>query len=370
RAPRGRFPDQAQRVRRHHGAVGLGQVYLDEPRRLPRYADRRRVLAQRPEGERPLRQRSRPHPQQGDRVRLPDVQPAPPRGRAAQRRAAAHLRRQARARAPGAGHRRPGACRPRRPHAPQTQRAVRRPAPARGDRPGSRQQPQHPPRRRADGQPRFGHGRGEHAALRRAVAQRADHRPGDARTRHRRARAPPDPPARRQGRARRTTGSETVKRYLLAAAAALTPAGQFAREDTLYKAQAVTQQEYENARVTLAQARAALVNAQANLSDAQIAYDQARVTAPVAGTIIQKNVELGTVISSPARDVGGGTVLFQMANLDTVQVQSMVDETDIGKVQPGLPVTITVDAFPNRPFQGTVLKLEPQATQNQNLTMF
>src|SRR5204862_7512469 len=40
-------------------------------------------------------------------------------------------------------------------------------------------------------------------------------------------------------------------------------AGQFAREDTLYKAQAVTQQEYENARVTLAQARAALVNAQA-----------------------------------------------------------------------------------------------------------
>jgi len=147
-------------------------------------------------------------------------------------------------------------------------------------------------------------------------------------------------------------------------------AGQFAREDTLYKAQAVTQQEYENARVTLAQARAALVNAQANLSDAQIAYSQTRVTAPLSGTIIQKNVELGTVISSPTHDVSGGTVLFQMANLDTVQVQSMVDETDIGKVQPGLPVTITVDAFPNRPFQGTVLKIEPQATQSQNVTMF
>ena len=147
-------------------------------------------------------------------------------------------------------------------------------------------------------------------------------------------------------------------------------ATQFAREDTLYKAQAVTQTEFETARVTFAQAKASLVNAQANLSDAQIAYDQTRVKAPLAGTIIQKQVELGTVISSPTRDVGGGTVLFQMANLDTVQVQSMVDETDIGKVQPGLPVTITVDAYPNRPFQGTVLKIEPQATVQQNVTMF
>ncbi len=145
---------------------------------------------------------------------------------------------------------------------------------------------------------------------------------------------------------------------------------QLARTDTLLKTQAVTQTDYDNARLAFTQAQAALVNARSNLSDAQIAYDQTRVTAPVSGTIIQKNVEQGMVISSPARDVGGGTVLFQMANLDTVQVQSMVDETDIGKVQQGLPVTITVDAFPNRPFQGTVLKIEPQATQSQNVTMF
>jgi HlyD family secretion protein len=59
-----------------------------------------------------------------------------------------------------------------------------------------------------------------------------------------------------------------------------------------------------------------------------------------------------------------------MANLDTVQVAALVDETDIGKVQPGLPVTITVDAYPNRPFNGSVLKIEPQATVNQNVTQF
>src|SRR3989449_825622 len=98
--------------------------------------------------------------------------------------------------------------------------------------------------------------------------------------------------------------------------------------------------------------------------------EDTQVRAPLKGTIIQKNVELGTVISSPTKDVGGGTVLLRMANLDTVQVSALVDETDVGKVQPGVPVTITVDAFPNRPFDGQVLKIEPQAQVNQNVTMF
>ncbi|HEY6223979.1 MAG TPA: efflux RND transporter periplasmic adaptor subunit [Gemmatimonadales bacterium] len=145
---------------------------------------------------------------------------------------------------------------------------------------------------------------------------------------------------------------------------------QMAREDTLLKAAVVTRQEWEATQVSFAQAQAAVVTAQSNLSDARIAYDQTRVTAPIAGTIIQKNVDLGTVISSPTRDVSGGTVLFRMASLDTVQVQGLVDETDIGKIQAGLPVTITVDAFPNRPFEGSVLKIEPLATVTQNVTQF
>jgi HlyD family secretion protein len=86
--------------------------------------------------------------------------------------------------------------------------------------------------------------------------------------------------------------------------------------------------------------------------------------------VIAKNVELGTVISSPTKDVGGGTVLLTMANLDTVQIRTRVDETDIGKIQPGLQATITVEAYPNRMFSGRVLKIEPQATVEQNVTMF
>jgi HlyD family secretion protein len=59
-----------------------------------------------------------------------------------------------------------------------------------------------------------------------------------------------------------------------------------------------------------------------------------------------------------------------MADLNLVQVRTLVDETDIGKVQPGQLATITVDAYPNRPFEGTVLKIEPQAQTEQNVTVF
>ena len=158
---------------------------------------------------------------------------------------------------------------------------------------------------------------------------------------------------------------------LVVAQAQLTNAkAQLARSDTLFKAQAITQTEYETANLSFANANAAVVRAQTDLENARDRMTDTRIRAPLAGTIIAKNVELGTVISSPTTDVGGGTVLFRMANLDTVQVRTQVDETDIGKVQPGLAATITVDAYPNRPFEGSVLKIEPQATVQQNVTMF
>jgi HlyD family secretion protein len=142
------------------------------------------------------------------------------------------------------------------------------------------------------------------------------------------------------------------------------------RADTLYKTQSITEAEYETAKLGYANANAQVVRAKTDLENARDRMTDTRLRAPLNGTIIQKNVELGTVISSPTQDVGGGTLLFRMANLDTVQIRTLVDETDIGKVQPGLAATITVDAYPNRPFEGRVLKIEPQATVQQNVTMF
>ncbi len=142
------------------------------------------------------------------------------------------------------------------------------------------------------------------------------------------------------------------------------------RSDELYASKAVTETEHEQAVLDYANAKAAVVGAQVALENAKIKQEDTDVRAPITGTIIAKSVERGQVISSPTSDVGGGTVLLTMADLNLVQERTLVDETDIGKIQPGLRATVTVDAYPNRPFEGTVLKIEPQAETSQNVTMF
>ena len=63
-------------------------------------------------------------------------------------------------------------------------------------------------------------------------------------------------------------------------------------------------------------------------------------------------------------------MLMQMADLSAVQIRSLVDETDIGKVRPGMTASVLVAAYPNQPFPGEVIKIEPQAVVEQNVTMF
>lgn len=142
------------------------------------------------------------------------------------------------------------------------------------------------------------------------------------------------------------------------------------RAQELFKAQAITEQEMENSALEVANSNAAMISARTELENTKISLDDTEVRAPITGTIIAKNVERGAVISSPSSDVGGGTVLLRMADLSLVQVKTYVDETDIGKLRQGMEARVTVEAFPNRPFIGEVIKIEPQADTISNVTMF
>jgi HlyD family secretion protein len=142
------------------------------------------------------------------------------------------------------------------------------------------------------------------------------------------------------------------------------------RAGELFKAQAITEQEMETSTLELANANAAVISARTEVENTKISLDDTEVRAPITGTIIAKNVERGAVITAPGGDVGGGTVLLRMADLSLVQVKTYVDETDIGKLRQGMEARVTVEAFPNRPFIGEVIKIEPQADTISNVTMF
>jgi HlyD family secretion protein len=142
------------------------------------------------------------------------------------------------------------------------------------------------------------------------------------------------------------------------------------RADQLFKDRIITAVEHEAAQVAYANAQATVLRNRAALDIRLQNLQDATVRAPVSGTVIEKDVSLGQVIASGTGTFGGGTTILKMADLTKVRVRALVNETDIGKVRPGLAATVTVDAFPDRPFMGTVEKIEPQATIQQSVTMF
>ena len=145
---------------------------------------------------------------------------------------------------------------------------------------------------------------------------------------------------------------------------------EFRRAESLKNAQLLPESDWESKRLEVINARAQLVRAQTNMEIAADRLRETTVIAPVSGRIIEKGVELGSVVSSAVSQVSGGTTLMKMADLREVEIRALVDETDIGKVQQGQEVRIRVDAYPGQAFRGSIQKIEPQAIVEQNVTMF
>jgi HlyD family secretion protein len=168
----------------------------------------------------------------------------------------------------------------------------------------------------------------------------------------------------------RNTYAQAEADLAVAQARMTTARAQKQRSDELRKANVITEQEFEAATFEEASARSQLVKAQVNLELARERLSDVTIRAPIDGVIISKSVEEGTIIQSASQNISGGSIIFTMADLSEMQVRTLVDETDLGKIQPGQQARVSVEAFPGRTFNGTVLKIEPQAIVEQNVTMF
>ena len=87
------------------------------------------------------------------------------------------------------------------------------------------------------------------------------------------------------------------------------------------------------------------------------------IASPVSGIVLSRNVEVGQTVAAGLQ----APTLFVIArNLDTLELDARVDESDVGRVKVGQPVAFTVDAYPGQTFSGTVrqVRLQPTVTQN------
>src|SRR5207244_4507625 len=76
----------------------------------------------------------------------------------------------------------------------------------------------------------------------------------------------------------------------------------------------------------------------------------------------------GTIIAAGQSSITQGTNIVNIGDLSHIYVVCTVDETDIGSIEAGQAVDVKVDAYPNELFEGKVIRVDPQATVNQNVT--
>ena len=135
------------------------------------------------------------------------------------------------------------------------------------------------------------------------------------------------------------------------------------RTKTLYEKNLESQVNYDAALTQFESNQAALKQAQASLDRAKINLAYATIYAPISGVVIDRKVNIGQTVAASF----SSPTLYTIANdLRKMQVETTVDESDIGKASIGQEATFTVDAYADEEFKGTVsqIRLAPVSIQN------
>ena len=125
----------------------------------------------------------------------------------------------------------------------------------------------------------------------------------------------------------------------------------------------ISRAKVSEAVANIAQSRAALENAEEDLANATI-------KAPIRATVLTRDVEIGSPVSSILNLGANGTLVFTLGDIARVFVRGKVDEADIGRVRIGQPASITTETFRDRVFQGGVTQISPIGVDKDNVTTF
>jgi HlyD family secretion protein len=99
-------------------------------------------------------------------------------------------------------------------------------------------------------------------------------------------------------------------------------------------------------------------------------FEGSNVVAPMDGVVLTKDAEIGESITSGVSSFNAGTVLFTVADVSKMIVKAGVNEVDIGKIRVGMPVKVTLDAYPKIAFQGRIDRIAPAVRIDDKVRVF
>ncbi|RLE21965.1 MAG: efflux RND transporter periplasmic adaptor subunit, partial [Acidobacteria bacterium] len=141
----------------------------------------------------------------------------------------------------------------------------------------------------------------------------------------------------------------------------------FKRSKRLFADKMISEQEYIQAKTALEMAKASVISAETALDRAQTNLNYAEIRSPIDGTIIQRNVESGQTV---AASFSTPTLFLVAADLSKMEIQALVDESDIGQIRLNQSVRFTVEAYPDKTFTGFVNQIRLQPTTVNNVVNY
>lgn len=159
-----------------------------------------------------------------------------------------------------------------------------------------------------------------------------------------------------------------------AQATAANTKAQYERAKQLAEKKLIAESELDTARANMLVSQADIMSTQgsieiatANLNQARINLAYTDIISPVDGIVISRAVDVGQTVAASLQ----APVLFTIAeDLRKMQVDTSVSEADVGKLEPQMPATFTVDAFPNIQFKGTVRQIRNAPVTVQNVVTY
>ena len=142
---------------------------------------------------------------------------------------------------------------------------------------------------------------------------------------------------------------------------------EYNRNKTLYKDGFISRAEMEKSQTTFEQAERAVKKARYAYDRAVTNLGYATITSPVDGTVISRKVDKGQTVAASFQTPD----LFEIAeDLSKMQIETAVSEADIGMIKEDVPVTFTVDAYPNQTFKGKIQQIRLSPTNVSNVVVY
>ena len=141
------------------------------------------------------------------------------------------------------------------------------------------------------------------------------------------------------------------------------------RTRTLFASKLASQADLDAAEAQHLKVRANISSAHASVEQAEVAMEYTRIRAPFDGTVLTKDADVGEVVAPFASSANSRGAVVSMADMGSLQVEADVSESNITRVRVGQPCEITLDAYPDMRYRGTVHKIVPTADRAKATVM-